>query len=157
MRRSLKAKGFFDVVLVNGNTGKATSKRRVNNMVGAYALADISNAMVSNFKGTGWKVVGIGTSSDAPNAYDMTALGYEVTEAGYARKTISPTTNAVGQLQLVWSYQSSEWYGQSVGEAGIFMNDGAYPNIRARATFPQSNKTSETQILFTYQVNFRTQ
>jgi hypothetical protein len=155
MKKSLKAIGFFDIVSVDAKTQRVVGKRQVKNMVGAYGLAGIAGALVSSYKGTGWQVVGVGTSTN-PNSYEMTGLQQEITAVGYARKTLTPTTGAVGQLQLTWSYQSGEWYDQSVGEAGIFMNAGD-TNIRARATFPASNKSSETQIFFTYQVNFRTQ
>jgi hypothetical protein len=154
MHNDLTLEGFIRAVVYDVTEQKVVGFREVHNIVtngGRNRIADL-------LRGAGVSVqyAGAGAGGTPPTATD-TELTAELTASVGQRKGVNAQTFETGTAQFTWMYDVNEYtaLGNNVfGEVGLF-DQATGGLLFSHATFEQSTKNSNMQMLFTYQMRFQ--
>lgn len=165
--KNLNVQGFIDIMCFDVKKNRFVGKRSIKNMVNnrgldmlasilAGYLVDNNGANIAPFTTA---AVGISTAAPAPTQIVLQSIITDSVRVG------TPATANLGTFQLTWSYNTNDLtqgatnISTVVGEVGLFDLDPVTSTgvLRARSTFPQTLKTTDMQMFFTYQLRFASQ
>lgn len=168
-QKNIQMRGFVKALVLDSKNGKVLGYREAENAImdnGRLAMADLIVGDVT-YNAIGQAHVGSNTlNATALNLTDLQAsMTLSVQSAFVKIPTFATFTSAPGMVQFAWTYTNSEYNNSTVGsvfgEVGLFgaaptytTNAGNRPVMFARVTFPQTTKTSDMAILFSYQIRF---
>jgi hypothetical protein len=179
--------GFIEAQIFDVKKNRTVGRRKAKNLITSQGLNMLSNALIGPLSNTYSLIryANVGTSAAAvamSQSYLLAPVssggrvgasvegGIGVAYQGAAQLNSSdPWWGVVGgfsglQVMFGWSYNTNEFPGSAIQEAGLAMALGtcAYgapvANVKyiSRLTFPQTTKTTDMQMFFTYYVQFHT-